>query len=55
MKAWARALRSLARHPHLWRGRVDGAQLQRYIDLTASRGAPRVEQLAFALDEQPSP
>jgi hypothetical protein len=37
MKAWTRALRGLARHPHIWRGRIDPARIQRYIALASGR------------------
>lgn len=37
MKAWARALRSLARHPNIWRGRVDRAVIDRLIALATGR------------------
>jgi len=48
MKAWARALRGLARNTHIWHGRIDPALLERCIALTAGRG-DEPEQLALTL------
>ena len=48
MKAWARALRGLARQPHIWRGRIDPALIARYIALTADRDDTG-EQLTLTL------
>jgi hypothetical protein len=35
MRAWARALRALLRHPTIWRGMVDPTIIERLLALTA--------------------
>lgn len=41
MKAWARALRGLARNTQIWQGRIDPVLLERYITLADPAAAPQ--------------
>jgi len=50
MKAWARALRSLQRHPHIWHGRIDATLIDRYLALTAEARVDELEQLTLTLE-----
>lgn len=43
---WARALRSLQRHPHIWQGRVDAVLIDRLVAIADGR-AGAIEQLTL--------
>jgi len=50
MKAWARALRSLQRHPSIWRGRINATLIDRYLALTAEARVDELEQQTLTLE-----